>query len=164
MSLLAVFVLATLPQAPVSLGKFTLAGRTLEAAVPSWKGVFEVNTLTEDGRTYQFTAGQLTASTGDWDEARRLGSRRSIVDKHDERRFLAFDPALDVDDKLTIEEALKSFAEKWIEIISQEGSHSPPDCSFCGRSSSEVQKLVAGPRSYICNDCIELCADMVKGR
>lgn len=92
------------------------------------------------------------------------GSRRSIVDKHDERRFLAFDPALDVDDKLTIEEALKSFAEKWIEIISQEGSHSPPDCSFCGRSSSEVQKLVAGPRSYICNDCIELCADMVKGR
>ncbi len=74
MSLLAVFVLATLPQAPVSLGKFTLAGRTLEAAVPSWKGVFEVNTLTEDGRTYQFTAGQLTASTGDWDEARRLGS------------------------------------------------------------------------------------------
>jgi hypothetical protein len=88
--------------------------------------------------------------------------RRSVVEKYDERRFLAFDPALDVDDKLSLEDALKDFAEKWIGIISQEGSHSPPDCSFCGRNSNEVQKLVAGPRSYICNDCIELCADMVK--
>ena len=90
-------------------------------------------------------------------------NRRSVVDKYDERRFLAFDPALDVDDESTIEEALKDFAEKWIGIISEEGSHSPPDCSFCGRSSSEVQKLVAGPRSYICNDCIDVCADMVRG-
>ncbi len=88
--------------------------------------------------------------------------QRSIVEKYDERRFLAFDPALDVDDKLTLDEALAAFAQKWIRIISEEGSHSPPDCSFCGRSSNEVQKLVAGPRSYICNDCISLCADMLK--
>ena len=88
--------------------------------------------------------------------------QRSVVEKYDERRFLAFDPALDVDDELSIDEALNAFASKWIGIISQEGSHSPPDCSFCGRNSNEVQKLVAGPRSYICNDCIDLCADMVK--
>lgn len=87
---------------------------------------------------------------------------RSVVEKYDERRFLAFDPALDVDDKLSIDEALSAFVKKWVAVISEEGSHSPPDCSFCGRSSTEVQKLVAGPRSYICNDCIEVCADMVK--
>jgi hypothetical protein len=87
---------------------------------------------------------------------------RSVVERYDERRFLAFDPALDVDDKLTIDEAMSAFVKKWVGTISEEGSHSPPDCSFCGRNSSEVQKLVAGPRSYICNDCIEVCADMVK--
>ena len=88
--------------------------------------------------------------------------RRSIVEKYDERRFLAFDPALDVDDKLSLDEAFQSFAKKWIDTISQEGSHSPPDCSFCARSSNEVEKLVAGPRSFICNDCIAQCAVMLK--
>ncbi len=88
--------------------------------------------------------------------------RTSVVDKYDERRFLAFDPALDVADELSLDEALNDFVKKWIGIISQEGSHSPPDCSFCGRNSNQVQKLVAGPRSYICNDCIALCADLVK--
>lgn len=88
--------------------------------------------------------------------------RVSIVEKHDEKRFLAFDPALDVDDKLSMDEAFTEFAKKWIKVISQEGSHSPPDCSFCGRNSNDVKRLVAGPRSYICNDCIELCVDMVK--
>lgn len=89
-------------------------------------------------------------------------NRISVVEKRDERRFLAFDPALDVDEKLSIDEALNQFATKWIGIISQEGSHSPPDCSFCGRNSNDVEKLVAGPRSFICSDCIELCADMLK--
>jgi ATP-dependent Clp protease ATP-binding subunit ClpX len=88
--------------------------------------------------------------------------RTSIVEKYDERRFLAFDPALDVDDKLSLEEAFTAFAQKWIGVISQEGSHSPPDCSFCGRNSNEVEKLIAGPRSFICNDCIETCAQMLK--
>jgi len=90
--------------------------------------------------------------------------RTSMVEKYDERRFLAFDPALDVDDKLSLDEAFQTFARKWIGVISQEGSHSPPDCSFCGRSSNEVEKLVAGPRSFICNDCIAQCADMLKMR
>ena len=35
-------------------------------------------------------------------------------------------------------------------------------CSFCGRSSTEVQKLVAGPRVHICNACIEQISDWLK--
>jgi ATP-dependent Clp protease ATP-binding subunit ClpX len=35
-------------------------------------------------------------------------------------------------------------------------------CSFCGKNQDEVKKLIAGPAVYICNDCIELCNDIVK--
>lgn len=34
-------------------------------------------------------------------------------------------------------------------------------CNFCGRSQSEVKRLIAGPGVYICNECIELCADLI---
>jgi ATP-dependent Clp protease ATP-binding subunit ClpX len=35
-------------------------------------------------------------------------------------------------------------------------------CSFCGKSQHEVQKLIAGPQVFICNECIELCNDIVR--
>lgn len=35
------------------------------------------------------------------------------------------------------------------------------NCSFCGKTQSEVRKLVAGPMVYICDECIELCNDIV---
>lgn len=34
-------------------------------------------------------------------------------------------------------------------------------CSFCGKSSTEVQRLVAGPGVYICNECVELSAEVL---
>ncbi|MFU8819588.1 MAG: ATP-dependent Clp protease ATP-binding subunit ClpX [Desulfurivibrio sp.] len=34
-------------------------------------------------------------------------------------------------------------------------------CSFCGKLQSEVKKLIAGPTVYICNECIELCNEIV---
>jgi len=41
------------------------------------------------------------------------------------------------------------------------GKHSHLFCSFCGKSQEEVKKLVAGPSVYICDECIELCMDIV---
>lgn len=35
-------------------------------------------------------------------------------------------------------------------------------CSFCGRSGDEVEKLIAGPGVYICNECIEVCENILK--
>jgi len=35
-------------------------------------------------------------------------------------------------------------------------------CSFCGKSQSEVKKIIAGPTVFICNECILLCLDIVK--
>lgn len=34
-------------------------------------------------------------------------------------------------------------------------------CSFCGKSSDEVRKLIAGPGVYICDECVELCMDII---
>ena len=34
-------------------------------------------------------------------------------------------------------------------------------CSFCGKSQEEVRKIVAGPGVYICNECIDLCKEII---
>src|SRR3989338_2217156 len=34
-------------------------------------------------------------------------------------------------------------------------------CSFCGKNQREVRKLIAGPTVYICDECIELCNDII---
>ena len=34
-------------------------------------------------------------------------------------------------------------------------------CSFCGKSQREVKKLIAGPNVYICDECIQLCNDII---
>ena len=34
-------------------------------------------------------------------------------------------------------------------------------CSFCGKSQHEVKKLIAGPSVFVCNECVELCNDII---
>ena len=34
-------------------------------------------------------------------------------------------------------------------------------CSFCGKSQKQVKKLIAGPGVYICDECIDLCNDII---
>ncbi len=35
-------------------------------------------------------------------------------------------------------------------------------CSFCGKTQNQVHKLVAGPGVYICDQCIELCSEIIE--
>src|SRR5687767_10082645 len=35
-------------------------------------------------------------------------------------------------------------------------------CSFCGKNQHDVKKLIAGPSVFICNECIDLCTDIVR--
>jgi hypothetical protein len=35
-------------------------------------------------------------------------------------------------------------------------------CSFCGKSQHEVRKLIAGPTVFICDECVELCGEIVE--
>ena len=36
-------------------------------------------------------------------------------------------------------------------------------CSFCGKTQDEVDRLIAGPGVYICDECVELCVDIIDG-
>ena len=40
-------------------------------------------------------------------------------------------------------------------------SKNPLYCSFCGKSQHEVRKLIAGPTVFICDECVELCLDII---
>ncbi len=35
-------------------------------------------------------------------------------------------------------------------------------CSFCGKNQHEVKKLIAGPNVFICDECVDLCTDIIK--
>jgi len=35
-------------------------------------------------------------------------------------------------------------------------------CTFCGKNQHEVRKLIAGPSVYICDECVELCDDIIR--
>ena len=35
-------------------------------------------------------------------------------------------------------------------------------CSFCGKSQKQVRKLIAGPGVYICDECIDLCNEIIR--
>src|SRR5213593_3051396 len=35
-------------------------------------------------------------------------------------------------------------------------------CSFCNKTQSEVQKLIAGPTVFICDECVQICTDIIR--
>jgi len=41
-------------------------------------------------------------------------------------------------------------------------SDKPLYCSFCGKGQHDVRKLIAGPSVFICDECIELCNDIIR--
>lgn len=46
--------------------------------------------------------------------------------------------------------------------MSNKTDYNAARCSFCGKQRGEVRKLVAGPNAYICNECIDLCREIVE--
>ena len=47
--------------------------------------------------------------------------------------------------------------------MAKKGESNQVCCSFCGKSESEVQRLISGPGVYICNECISLCNGIMGG-
>lgn len=52
------------------------------------------------------------------------------------------------------------WAENWATIIFEE-AESKLRCAFCSKTQSEVRKLIAGPTSYICDECVQLCQEIL---
>jgi ATP-dependent protease Clp ATPase subunit len=36
-----------------------------------------------------------------------------------------------------------------------------PECSFCGKKPSEVMQMTAGPRGFICSECVQMCVEVI---
>lgn len=52
------------------------------------------------------------------------------------------------------------WVEDWAQVIFEE-SDFVRRCSFCGKSDREVRKLIAGPTSMICDECVQLCQEIL---
>lgn len=45
--------------------------------------------------------------------------------------------------------------------MAKKQNNGEPVCSFCGKTSSEVKKIIVGPNVYICNECVEMCKEIM---
>jgi hypothetical protein len=59
------------------------------------------------------------------------------------------------------EQEYVEFVEQWLHRIHEDGDAPVPRCSFCEKTSQEVRKLIAGPTSYICDECVQFCQDIL---
>jgi ATP-dependent Clp protease ATP-binding subunit ClpX len=49
-----------------------------------------------------------------------------------------------------------------IELVDKDRGEKPLYCSFCGKSQNEVRKLIAGPSVFVCDECVDLCNDIIR--
>jgi hypothetical protein len=71
--------------------------------------------------------------------------------------FLQRTIELGQDPDITLEEQVKD----WLTKIEKSGQAEGRVCSFCEKDKSEVATLIAGPESYICNECIKTAAEIL---
>lgn len=57
--------------------------------------------------------------------------------------------------------SLRSILSRWTGTHA-EASRKHVRCSFCGRDQDQVAALVAGPSVYICNECVDTAAEIIK--
>ena len=46
-------------------------------------------------------------------------------------------------------------------MVRRRPSKTDPRCSFCGRTASQVDKIITGPSVHICNECVKLCNEVL---
>jgi hypothetical protein len=64
-------------------------------------------------------------------------------------------------DVVASEAGFAEWAERWIGEISAD-ARSDRQCSFCGKGDGEVRRLIAGPTSYICDECVGICSAILR--
>src|SRR6201992_3770229 len=59
-------------------------------------------------------------------------------------------------------DGIERWTEKRMSKVGTSDSKNTLYCSFCGKSQHEVRKLIAGPTVFICDECVELCMDIIR--
>jgi hypothetical protein len=114
-----------------------------------------------------FTAAITALAVGDFAKAwastkRALECARNSEGPLDGRAFAA-----EIDRLLTLldDRLCDAYGARWSQLIDVPGEVLPDRsdlrCSFCKRAADEVSKLIAGPRFYMCNECLDLCRELV---
>ncbi len=52
--------------------------------------------------------------------------------------------------------------KRGINFMVRIGNGDPLKCSFCGKGQLQIKKLIAGPGVYICDECVDLCDEIIK--
>jgi hypothetical protein len=64
-------------------------------------------------------------------------------------------------DEVASEAGFTEWAERWIGEIAAD-ARSDRRCSFCGKGDGEVRCLIAGPTTYICDECVGICSAILR--
>lgn len=86
-------------------------------------------------------------------QARVVRRKRYAFPDDEQERF-------DLNDPQELEKAWADWLDGWLDSIIEK-SHNPSTCSFCYKGRDEVAKLIAGPTSMICDQCVAFCQDLI---
>jgi ClpX C4-type zinc finger/Sigma-70 factor, region 1.1 len=79
--------------------------------------------------------------------------------------FITFDQLNELCPKdlgpLDIEAIIAALNEESIQLTDRASQTPDPSCSFCGKAQPEVLQLIAGPRVFICDECVQLCVQSI---
>jgi ClpX C4-type zinc finger/Sigma-70 factor, region 1.1 len=60
-----------------------------------------------------------------------------------------------------IEAVMEALSKEGIDVTDETQPDSGPCCSFCGKMQREVMQLIAGPKAFVCNECVQLCVRII---
>lgn len=60
------------------------------------------------------------------------------------------------------QEQYEARISEWKELYDKDIDGDKRHCSFCGKADNEIKQLIAGPRVHICNECVDLCGEIMK--
>jgi hypothetical protein len=59
------------------------------------------------------------------------------------------------------EEEFAEFVQYWVDRIHEDAAAPLPRCAFCDKSAGEVQRLIEGNKTCICNECVQFCYEIL---
>ena len=60
-----------------------------------------------------------------------------------------------------IEAVMNALSDAGIQVTDETSPTSDLSCSFCGKPQTEVLQLIAGPKAFVCSECVQLCVQII---
>lgn len=126
------------------------------------------NTDKKEGFYVEFDQNQSATHWGYYFQDDKVIKRRllnvdyknssAVDDRYDRREYSSEAKEGDQRDS---DERYRAWVLDWLHVIAEQGG-SFIECAFCGALQHECEKIIAGPRIYICTDCVEICSEILE--